>query len=560
MALLMARCSLCLLFGLVLSVEGLSDNNDTSCPVWYYPSNGTDRCECTSIPEIIECNIYDQRTVMVASGVCVTDYLHEFNPGSYVAAKCSLTYRENNTNRMWSRLTSDPDELELAMCGYYKREGFLCQECIIGYGLPVYSSQKQCVNCSTLSQPVRVVLFLLIEFVPITLFFACLVVFNINITSGPMFGYFLFCQFYYESTIGVHGHIFDYIQMDTRLKMLYYISLTFSELWNLQFFKSLFPPFCLSERITGAHILMLNFIPAVYVNLLFITICVLLELNKRNFKVVYFMWKPFGYILKKCKVRFESNSIIRAFATFLFLSSTIIMYNMFGLLTFSFARYNNGDQFGLYWFTDPSILPYSAKQANYIGLAATPFLLLVLVPALLLGIYPTRIYRKLCGCFSARKRLAVTAFVETLNQGFKDGLNGTRDYRPLAALFVLIIPTFISICEFGDEVAFSVLFLFLCLLVSYLRPCKSFLANLSLSYHFLIMAILIIVFHLWEKDLSSGTGTLELIIIIIPLISHVLVFTWIGHNRLKYGRPVFAKFVNNCRRNDNSYQPIQNLP
>ena len=61
---------------------------------------------------------------------------------------------------------------------------------------------------------------------------------------------------------------------------------------------------------------------------------------------------------------------------------------------------------------------------------------------------------------------------------------------------------------------------------SYMRPCKSTIAKLSLSYHVMILGILSIAVHLWQRDLSTGTETLMETFIIIPIISHVLVFMW----------------------------------
>ena len=64
------------------------------------------------------------------------------------------------------------------------------------------------------------------------------------------------------------------------------------------------------------------------------------------------------------------------------------------------------------------------------------------IPSVLLCIYPTRVYRYLSRFLSARKRLAITAFAEALHSCFKDGLNGTRDYRALAGaqfFFILFI-------------------------------------------------------------------------------------------------------------------------
>ena len=143
----------------------------------------------------------------------------------------------------------------------------------------------------------------------------------------------------------------------------------------------------------------------------------------------------------------------------------------------------------------------------------------------------TRIYRYLSRFISARKRLAITAFDETLHSCFKDGPNGTRDYRALAGLLILLgvaITTSIWYVAKGYSLEFitGLELMSLSLIFSYTRPCKSTIANLSLSYHAMMIGILSIAVHLWQWDLSTGTETLMETFIILPVISHVLVFMW----------------------------------
>ena len=63
-------------------------------------------------------------------------------------------------------------------------------------------------------------------------------------------------------------------------------------------------------------------------------------------------------------------------------------------------------------------------------------------------------------------------------------------------------------------------------LIASVRPCKSKLGNLSLSYHLMMMGVLGITWYLWNNDLSTGTEVLEYTFIIIPLNSHLLVIAW----------------------------------
>ena len=75
-------------------------------------------------------------------------------------------------------------ELNNYMCGPLHRKGLLCSECADGYGPSVTSYWHRCANCADAWYGVP--LFLLIEFVPITIFYLVVVIFQIRLTSTPM--------------------------------------------------------------------------------------------------------------------------------------------------------------------------------------------------------------------------------------------------------------------------------------------------------------------------------------------------------------------------------------
>ena len=261
----------------------------------------------------------------------------------------------------------------------------------------------------------------------------------------------------------------------------------------------------------------------------------------------------------------------------MFLSSTTLVYNV-GVLTFSTDIHSNN---GVMLFVDPTVLYFSSEHIHYLLIATVPCVCLVLVPAILLCVYPTKLYRRLARCLSARKQLAITAFAEALHGCFKDGLNGTQDYRALAGL-MLTLPVIATWNYTGVNFGYSqfcvsgYLFLILSLLISYVRPCKSTLANFSLSYHSLMMGVIPFGFHLWERDLSTGTRALELTLTVIPSISHALILLWMGYTLFHYMKmhfgcrcmcPLNIKCTellrtakqSCCRKTRDGYQPLMNI-
>ena len=566
--------------------------SNTSCPTGFYYNITTKKCDCDEfLVELsyIKC-IQLHKRAYINNAVCL---MSATNNNTYSVGLCPLTLGnwENITNRLWSELPSDPDMLNATMCGPYNREGYLCGKCIDGYGLPVYSHDLKCVNCSEFSTGVSIVMYIIIQFVPITLFFVCTVVFHLNITSGPLLGYFIFCQFYIVSDFRVTQKIFDFISNHASeyTKVLFKTSQTLSELWSLLFFKSLIPPFCISEKLSSVHIQLLTIVPAIYVVVLVITIWVLMDLHARNYKVIHFLWKPFSLFFKHLKIEDFGSNIIYAFATFTFLSSTTLVLNVSSLTVLSLLyircihpNVTNTKTQVLY--VDPSVVSYSHEHILYFTIAMVPCIFLVIIPALLLCVYPTRIYRRLSQLISTRKQLAITAFAEALHNCFKDGLNGTRDYRALAGLVILGYPvaallefiTWITVAPptgLTRHIIEGYMLFTLSLVVSYVRPCKSTLANFSLSYHVFMLGVLLFGKYYWYNDIYIKTEALELTFIIIPFLSHMFVFFWVVYIICWYVRMNVLSQINLCHRNTflsvcrqcfcwrnhNSYQELPDL-
>ena len=315
------------------------------------------------------------------------------------------------------------------------------------------------------------------------------------------------------------------------------------------FFKSLIPPFCISEKLSSVHILLLTIVPAIYVVVLVITIWVLMDLHARNYKVIHFLWKPFSLFFKELKIEVFGSNIFYAFATFTFLSSTTLLLNI-SLLTLSSHLFIRN--------IHPNVTNTETRVLHIDPSVVYLCIFLVFIPALLLCVYPTRIYRQLSQLISTRKQLAITAFAEALHNCFKDGLNGTRDYRALAGLVILGYLVALSLSYITwkivapptgltrDKIAGYMLFA-LSLVVSFVRPCKSTLANFSLSYHAFMLGVLLFGRNYWG-DFSVKTETLELTFIIIPLLSHMFVFFWVVYMICRYVRINFLSQISLCHR------------
>ena len=304
----------------VLVLPAVSDSNYT-CPTWFYFSNITHGCKCGVPVGGVRCNQH-RIDVWIVFDRCVTFSGQE---GLFYAGHCPYSYKFNHSNTLVSLLPSDPDLLNEAMCGPYNRKGLLCGECIDGYGPGVYTFDRKCVNCSKFSVSSAICLYLLVEFVPVLLFFLCLTVFRLDLTSGPMLGYVMFCQMISYVFEALSARIYDIIH--SHVPLLVSVVLTISEFWNLNFCKTVIPPFCISEKLTELHVLFLNSISAIYPLLIAIISLILIHLHSRQYKVVVILFKPLGFVLKLTNGKaITSDAVIRTFASFLFLSSTKMFF------------------------------------------------------------------------------------------------------------------------------------------------------------------------------------------------------------------------------------------
>ena len=503
---------------------------NTSCPTWHYYNNATGQCECGFR---LACS-NDGHQVENEKDHCATS---RGKKGDYYISRCPLVFSFNSTNRMYSEMPSNASQLDEVMCGPYNRRGFLCGECKDGYGPVIYSFDLKCANCSSHWSKLAISLYLFLQFVPTTLIFICLVVFRINITSGPLLGYLFFCQFMSFS--------WDYIKY-THFPALLKISLlvTISQMWNLILSKVILPPFCIGEKLTGIHVHMLNLIPQTYPIILVIISCILMELHARKkCKILGILWRPFKIIFRKANVMsVTSDAVFRAFASLILLSNISVLPATRQLLDIT-SVYNSTKIFQRnILYIDPTIEWPSQWFFPYSITVAIPFLFISVIPSVVLCIYPTRVYRYLSRFLSARKRLAITAFAEALHSCFKDCLNGIRDYRGLAGapLFVFVFAAAVYnlihlFTSYGNaDIIVIFLWMLLVCVVSYIKPCKSSIANISLSFHLFLCGIVQCAAYLWTRDLTVETYTIELTLIITILTPHTLVALWAGYTLTKH--------------------------
>ena len=139
----------------------------------------------------IDCS---QNRPLLHYGYCAT-----FSEDTNLLSLSSCQYFEPNGYNITSSkqvlLPRNLSQLNDYMCGPLNRKGLVCSECADGFGPSVTSFGYRCVNCTQSNAWYGVSLFLFITFVPITVFYFIVLVFQIKILSAPMPCFIMYAQF-----------------------------------------------------------------------------------------------------------------------------------------------------------------------------------------------------------------------------------------------------------------------------------------------------------------------------------------------------------------------------
>ena len=154
----------------------------------------------------------------------------------------------SNYNISEPGLISLPDnisELNDYMCGSMNRKGTLCSECIDGHGPSVTSTKFRCSDCSNAWY--SVLLYLLLELVPVTIFYLIVLFFQLNLTSAPMISFIVYSNII---LLSIHLNVPNLDQFQIEQKIL---AISYS-IWTLDFFRYIIPPFCVSPNLKIIHV------------------------------------------------------------------------------------------------------------------------------------------------------------------------------------------------------------------------------------------------------------------------------------------------------------------
>ena len=215
----------------------------------------------------------------------------------------------------------------------------------------------------------------------------------------------------------------------------------FAAFFNLDFFRAYYS-FCLHPSVSAIAITTLNYAIALYPIFLIGVTFAMVKLYDHNFRPLVWIWKPLGCIVKPLRREWDvRTSLIDVFASFIYVSSSQIFWVSATLLvpTTTYTYQQTSDEYiqlhYLYMF--PSVQFFSNEHIPFAVLASTMLFMFCILPMILLFVYPFHWFQQLLNRFHFNS-IILRIFMDVFQGSYKDGTNGTRDYRYFSGLFLFL--------------------------------------------------------------------------------------------------------------------------
>ena len=498
-----------------LSVAGVENK---TCPTWFFPveTNDTVECKCgAELGGIVYCS--DRALLLLC--YCMT---YDTVSQQAVVGACFFSCFDSGVT-LHRTLPTHISELGGEFCKQWHRQGLLCSQCEDGFSPPVYSYNLSCVGCPS-SRPVNWIKYLVTAYVPLTVFFIAIVVLRISITAAALNSFVLVCQVI-AIPANVRIALISVKKMNVHSSSeIFHMLVTFYGIWNLDFFRTLYTPFCLMPGMSTMQVLALDYAIALYPLVLILATYACIELHAHDFKIFVCLWRPFH----KCFVRLRRSwdvrsSIVDAFTTFILLSYVKFTSVTFDLVLVTRLRTVEGTVLRQVAYYDANIGFFSKEHLPFLLPAVCVFLLFVVIPPIILILHPLKCIHKRIKCF--RQSRILHTFVESFQGCYKDGTNGTYDCRYFSAVYMALRVAVLFIYTLTLSVYFypiaAILFIITATSVALIQPYKSSIYNIIDAVLFNAVAIMYIVqgsLIIPESRYTSASLLMSTIAACVPLI------------------------------------------
>ena len=168
----------------------------------------------------------------------------------------------------------------------------------------------------------------------------------------------------------------------------------------------------------------------------------MIHLYDRNFRPLVMLWRPFGRIFSLFRDKWDiRSSVIDSFATFFLLSNVkflSVAYDLLRSVWVNQLSFSGNFTHPLRMYYDATIPYFGSTHLPYAILAIAVLVVFVLLPVLILILYPFRWFQKILNVLPVRWHVLHT-FMDSFQGCYKDGTEpGTRDCRWFASVFFIV--------------------------------------------------------------------------------------------------------------------------
>ena len=382
-------------------------------------------------------------------------------------------------------------------CGKFNRTGVLCGDCKSGYGSPSYSFMIDCVLCHNISLWRNILHYVAIGYGPMTLFLVFIVVFTISVNSAPLHGFIFVCQILtYSLFMTSINEVLRGSSPYSSYVIGYKIFGTLYGVWNLDFLRVVYPPFCLHPNLNTLHVIALDYLIAAYPLAIIVVLYILVELHSHDCRLVHVLWKPFRY----CHARFRHQlnirtSLVDTFGTFFSLSYVKILSTNVILMIPTKVWSRNGTV-TYHVYIDGTEIFWKNQHLWFALFSICAFMTCNILPLIMILIYSIPKAQVVLQCLPASVCNALYPFMDSILGCYKDGTNNTRNCRYFGVVYYiarLLLWTAVMWMEiqylYSAAAAITVI---VGILVAFLQPYKSAVYNVVDTILILVMALAMI--------------------------------------------------------------------
>ena len=420
---------------LLLSVFGLTTTKllPENCDI-RFEDNGV--CACSSYDKsgIVKCKNHS-RKVEIQPCYCM---YYDATLNLSTVGHCYFSCHQLEHKTVDISTSSEFNENYCGHYGFLHRTGRFCGQCNSSdYGLAAYSYQLiRCTPCRNHSYK-NWLRYFAISLLPLTVFYILALLLSFNVTSSKINGMVLVIQCITSPAQMTMLKTNPYIDShNTWISVLLKVAISLISITNLDFFRFVYPPFCLHPKANVLEIMSLDYIVALYPFFLILLTYVLITAHDRQYRLVVWVWRPFKSCIHRYRKTWKiKTSLIEMFATFILLSYVKILGTSFQVFSFTATFGITGKSLNEYFLSsDANIAYFGSTHLPFVLLAMVISVVFVVLPLLLVAFYPCRCFH---WCLERCRLRSQTLHI------FMDAFQGSyrtepHDMRFFSAFYLLV--------------------------------------------------------------------------------------------------------------------------